>query len=532
MLRPDAILFNGGFFLPEAVRDRVVEAMEGWFSRDGEAWRPKVLVDEVAESAVAVGAAYYAWVRHGGGVRIGAGAPRTYYLGVQAGAGGRPQAVCVLPRGTDPDTTLRLQDRKFRLRTNRPVAFILYSSATRYDLHGEFVSPADADLHRHAPLVTVVRHGGRSRREDLPVTVSATFTEMGTLELWCEARPASQRWRLEFDLHGEAGGGDGAATGAAGSVEAAGRLIRALFGGPDDLIPGESITPEELGSKIEEAVGDGREVWPLAVNRALCDVLSDVAGGRRKGPGYEARWLNLFGFCLRPGFGAEGDERRAALAWEVYEAGLSFPGTVQCQLEWEVFLQRVAGGFDARQQHAVFQEHRARLGSAGGRQAGPGAASLNPQVERFSLRVLASLERLPVEARAELGREVLARVAAAPGDRNALWSLGRLGARVPLYGPASSVVTPAIAAEWIGVLLGLRKLTPEAAFAVAQIGARTDDPARDVGEPVRRAAIARLEAEGLPERLVAPLRAYVAPARADLSRAFGESLPEGLQLVD
>jgi hypothetical protein len=535
MLRPDAVLFNGGFFIPEGVRDRVVEAIEGWFNNDGsEPWRLKVLVNEVAESAVAVGAAYYAHVRRGGGVRIGAGAARTYYLGVHSDAreaGARVRAVCVVPRGTEEGTTLRLENLDFTVLTNRPVAFTLYSSTTQHDDHGDVVSLEEGDLHRHAPLATVLRHGQRSRRAELAVRVAARFTEVGTLELWCESREAPHRWLLQFQLGGAAQPGaaenvDGARTLLAeGSADRAVRLIRALFGGPADLIPGESLTPEELVARIEGALGYGKEAWPLGTIRALGDALADVAGGRRKGPRYEARWLNLLGFCLRPGFGADGDAARAARAWEIAAAGVTFLDTVACRLEWEVFLQRVAGGFDARQQHEIYEDHRRLLGIGEKR-----CARVSPQVELQAWRVLASLERLAAPIRVALGRELLGRVLADPSAKSHLWSLGRLGSRVPLYGPLDCVVPPETASAWIDALLALRPVTLEVGHAVAQIGARTNDLDRDIGEEPRRAAIAKLARAGLPEKTFARL-SEVVPARAEASRLFGESLPEGLRLV-
>ncbi len=138
MIRPDAILFNGGFFAPAVTREKIVDAVVGWFSGSN-AWRPKILSNQAPESAVAIGAAYYGRVRRGGGLRIRAGSARTYYIGVQSeGAQDRaPQAVCVLPSGIEEGTTLPLPNREFAVLTNRPVSFTLYSSTTRHDAHGE-----------------------------------------------------------------------------------------------------------------------------------------------------------------------------------------------------------------------------------------------------------------------------------------------------------------------------------------------------------------------------------------------------------
>ena len=41
--------------------------------------------------------------------------------------------------------------------------------------------------------------GGERRAGDLvPVALTATVTEVGTLELWCKARDGAGRWKLEY----------------------------------------------------------------------------------------------------------------------------------------------------------------------------------------------------------------------------------------------------------------------------------------------------------------------------------------------
>ena len=64
------------------------------------------LRNDAPDLAVARGAAAYALVRRGLGLRIGGGSPRTYYVGV--GDGG--QAVCVVPRGAP--ASLRVARRR------------------------------------------------------------------------------------------------------------------------------------------------------------------------------------------------------------------------------------------------------------------------------------------------------------------------------------------------------------------------------------------------------------------------------------
>ncbi len=74
--RPDAVLFNGGFFIPEICQQRVADVMERWYGQ-----RPLVLENRDLDLAVAVGAAYYSYVRStGAGLLVRGGLPRAYYI--------------------------------------------------------------------------------------------------------------------------------------------------------------------------------------------------------------------------------------------------------------------------------------------------------------------------------------------------------------------------------------------------------------------------------------------------------------------
>src|SRR5215469_17967072 len=177
MARPDAVLFNGGFCIPAIARERITEAISNWFGTGG-GWRPKILSDEVMSSAVAIGAAYYGRVRRGAGLRVKAGSAWTYYIGMRSEHG--IKAVCVLPSGTNEGTTLPLLDREFSVLANRPVSFHLYSSMIRHDAHGAIADLDPEEVHRHAPLVTLLRYGKKLLQMELAVRLSVSFTEVGT----------------------------------------------------------------------------------------------------------------------------------------------------------------------------------------------------------------------------------------------------------------------------------------------------------------------------------------------------------------
>jgi molecular chaperone DnaK (HSP70) len=531
MARPDAVLFNGGFCTPVVTRDRIVEAISAWFGGAQSGWRPKLLHNEAVDSAVARGAAYYGSVRRGAGLRIRAGCARTYYIGLPWNDG--LQAICVLPAGAEEGTTLPLLNRDFSLLANRPVSFTLYSSRTRNDAHGEVAVLDDAEVHRHPPLVTLLRYGKKMRDVYLTIGLRASFTEVGTLELWCESRETSHRWRLQFELRDEeaqaehldtvksrpAARRSSAVSSSDAKAEPAAKLIGRTFGGSAET---STLAPDALVSSMEAALGAKRDSWPISAIRRFSDVLMEFAAGRNNSPGHEMRWLNLSGFCLRPGFGAPGDNARVSKLLAI-ASNLAFVDDLQCQVGALVLLRRIAGGINASEQQTLYRKYATASGSKNKRG--------NRQLEYEKWRLLASLEHLLGGTRALLGNEVLAKIKREPGDAMWLWSLGRLGNRIPLYGPLHSVVSAEIAGEWLKKLLDLPTFTAVTASAMVLIARRTDDRSRDVDEVIREQTISRLVALGIGEETIQLLSKYVPPERADAVRSFGESLPPGLQLV-
>ena len=130
----------------------------------------------------------------------------------------------------------------------------------------------------------------------------------------------------------------------------------------------------------------------------------------------------------------------------------------------------------------------------------------------------------------KLGDELVARIDRDPRNAARLWALGRIGARLPTYGPLNSVVSATHVARWIERLLELREISFDVAAAVVQLGALTGDPVRDLQPEVRERAVARLSAAGVPAEALVPLREIVPVNPATAGQAFGDPLPEGLRL--
>jgi molecular chaperone DnaK (HSP70) len=498
--KPDAVLFNGGFFIPEICQQRVADVMERWYGR-----RPLILENRDLDLAVAVGAAYYSYVKAtGAGLLVRGGLPRSYYVGV-----GDNEAVCLVPRGAEEGQTLELDSQDLHLVANRPVSFRLYSSLTRVDdAVGQLLPSVDtAGLHLHAPLNAVIRFGKAGERL-VPVKLRAHLTEVGTLEVWADSKISEHHWRLQFELRktGEARtSGKPAAVVSDEAVAQAEALIEAAF-------RAGTLAPEELPSRLEQTLALGRNSWPLSAIRRLSDHLLELAEARRKSPALEMRWLNLCGFALRPGFGFPGDDFRIEQARRIYAGGLQFANQVQNEIDWWIFWGRVAGGLNKNQQVDIFQRLSPVLLPRGSKRP----PRINNSLLREMWRTGASLELLPLQTKTQLGDALIAQVKKGEMVDTGLWCLSRIGARKLFYGPINQVLPATTATRWIEALLKV----PKAEDAVVAIARRTGDSTRDLSP----ATIDNIR-KRIPEALLPTLEGEV---EEDLGKVFGEELPSGL----
>src|SRR5258706_1140995 len=190
------------------------------------------------------------------------------------------------------------------------------------------------------------------------------------------------------------------------------------------------------------------------------------------GAAHEPRWLNLCGFCLRPGFGFPGDAFRIEQARRVYASGITLANQVQSEIEWWIFWGRVAGGLNKNQQTDVFQ----RLSPTLLPRASKKPQRVNPSLLREMWRAAASLEFLPLQTKTQLGDELLSRIAKDDFVETGLWCLTRLGARKLFYGPINQVLPPPTASRWVEALLKV----PKAADTIATLARVTGDSTRDL----------------------------------------------------
>jgi Hsp70 protein len=206
-LVPTAVLFNGGVFKAAPVRARVLDLLAAWNAgqpiRELQGFEPDL--------AVARGAAIYG--RHratGQGMRIKAGAARSYYIGLETSMpaipGYRPpvKALCVVPQGMQEGTELLIEGRDFGLVTGRTAEFRFFSSSVRSgDTPGQILPDVreleeTSLLEIELPAIDELQAG-----QVVPVRINAVVTELGTLELWMKHVNSDRRWKVEFQVRTE-----------------------------------------------------------------------------------------------------------------------------------------------------------------------------------------------------------------------------------------------------------------------------------------------------------------------------------------
>lgn len=533
---PDTVLLNGGVFRGAALAQRLVDTLAAWRGTP-----VRVLHNDNPDIAVARGAVAYTLARQGLAPAIESGAARSYYLLLDGEAqGDRLRTVCLLPRGTPAALEVALADRSFALRVGRPVRFHLVSTIADSGAPpqaGDLVDLDPSEVVRLPAIATVLR-AARGAPSETPVRLVTTLSEVGTLDVHCVAEDGGQRWQLAFQLRGE-DDGDTQEEALPLELDAAIEKIERVFGARSKQVDPKEV--KQLRAGLEHLLG-GRERWTTPLLRRLFDALLARAKGRRRSVEHERAWLNLAGYCLRPGFGHPLDEWRMEQLWAMFEGGVQHHKDSQVRAEWWTLWRRVAGGLSTASQLRVLDDFAFNL-QADESERGRRPVTLVDGSEEDMLRVGASLERIPSAYKAEIGEWLLGQIEAIPSagklDARAsarygryLWALGRVGARQSFQSSAHEVAPPEVAESWLAKLLQLdwRKVEP-AGFAAAHIARMTGDRSRDIGEEVRADVLRRLAASGAPPMWSAMVREVVELDQAVETRLLGDALPPGLKLL-
>lgn len=523
--RPDLVLFNGGVMVAPAIRRRIIDSLTDWFRASGESWEPRVLASPRLDLAVAHGAAYYAMVRRGQGIRIAANLGRAYYMQV---AHDPPGAICLIPGNAEAGQRFRADNHPLQLQVGAPVQFPLWVSSTRLaDRVGELVTIEKSEMSALPPICTALVRPRRREETQLNVFVESELSEIGTVGMYCVDADQGKRWKLEFDIRStletdrgaHAGTGEAAGIVDTDTVAACADAIAATFGEITEIKPNQIVT------KLQSLTETNRKRWPPSLLRELWQFLADHEVGRRKSPQHEARWLNLAGYCLRPGYGVAVDDWRVQQTWCLLHGKLAFAAS-QSRTESLILWRRIAGGLTAGQQQQLAAPLFASLDGKSGRLEAHDAGEI--------WRLIASLERLSVPNKIQFGETALKQ---SQSKKNAklrpalLWALGRLGSRQPAYGPLNTAIPASHVESWIESLIAIDPPEPGLPLAIVQLGRKTGDRYRDLPDEVRSRVANYVESKAAPQHFVTLLTEGGRLDRNEEAAVFGDSLPLGIRLV-
>jgi len=516
---PDYILFNGGTMKALSFQKAVVDSLNRWNPSKSLTVLPSANLD----LAVSRGASYYGKVRRGLGVKIGGGAARGYYLAVNTSTGENAsiQALTLLPRGSEEGYAYQ-SEKSFSLIPNTPISFQLYTSHVRlHDKAGDLIA---VDLNEMQPMPriqTVLRYGKQQAAgmsaEKVPVRLNIALTAIGTLELSLQAINTPHQWALEFQLKSSTGQDNSLTmlekrssdeTLDAAQLEQAQKTIDDLFA------KGQKTSIGSIMESLEKVLGNPRAQWSLSTLRKLADTVLQNAVHRKRSLELEARWWNLIGFFLRPGFGYPVDDFRIKELWKIILADIKKPRSTDCQIQSWICYRRVAGGFNRGQQAQI-------------------ASELIPTVfdkKSEKIRALGAMELLDVAVKTKLGKAILERVKMQESSSAEFWALGRLGARHLMYGSTIYVLPAETCEQWIKELLCV-EAKGDAIFSVMeQLARKTEQRTLNISVATVQQVLDKFSEHPQIERLKKLLLEHNALTHAEQEQIFGDQLPIGITL--
>ena len=553
--RPDWVLFNGGVLESTQIRQAIIDQISEWFQAASPFnsmelaqgnWKPGLLEGNRLDLAVAQGAAYFGQVRRGHGVRIDARLARAYYLLVEQSP---PQAMCVMPANAMPLDRFRIDEHPFHLMVGQPVQFpLMHSSTNLVHRIGQIVPVEPQSMTAMPAIRTVLEMGNRKQQQIVPVVLESELSEIGTLamNLVVAQQPADSSsqpladktsWKLEFDVRMAASNELSANGPQTGLIETAqSTVVQSAIEAMENVF-GEapSILPKHGVAFLTEQLGIPRRDWSPTLLREMWRFLMDHQTYRKISPEHESRWLNMVGWCLRPGFGLAADDWRVNVTWRNVHNKLLHRTTTNAS-ETIVLWRRIAGGFTPGQQRALFQDCWARVRPmlAGGTQS----QLSNTNVAIELLRLVGSLEWLTYEEKTTVAEQILQsfgkkKLEAVHGPL--LWTLGRLGSRVPVYATLQQVVSASRVQSWVEKLLRLELAwlannSAMVSLCLMQMTRRTDDRYRDVPSSLRDRVAAQMSQLGAPAMHIDLVLHGGGLDQASADSIVGETLPLGFRI--
>ncbi|MFA6916699.1 MAG: Hsp70 family protein [Parachlamydiales bacterium] len=206
---PTAVLFNGGTMKSDTFRQTLLDQINAWAQELGQP-SAKELPAADLDHAVSSGAASYGLARKGKAVRVRAGTSRSYFIGIEdtapavPGRAPRIRALCVVPYGMEEGTEKSVEGQEFSLLLGEKATFRFFSHGTIKLSNGDtpdvgtIIPDWQKELSELSPIEMTLDKGILDGKM-INVRLHTRVTELGVLELWCEAADG-RRWKLEFNV--------------------------------------------------------------------------------------------------------------------------------------------------------------------------------------------------------------------------------------------------------------------------------------------------------------------------------------------
>jgi Hsp70 protein len=202
LVKPTAILFNGGVFKAQALRERILSLVSEWSGHG-----VKELVGGDLDLSVSKGACSYGYKKVlGVGWRIRSGTLKSYYIGIESSQLAVPgfpkplKGLCILPKGAEEGSNFAILDLEFSLEVGEQVEFRLFTSLDRAeDRIGTIINDAERNLVEMAPIKSTIDFNS-SDADFVNVRLNAAISETGVLQIVMQHTASEHEWNLELDV--------------------------------------------------------------------------------------------------------------------------------------------------------------------------------------------------------------------------------------------------------------------------------------------------------------------------------------------
>lgn len=551
-----AVLFNGGIFNSPVVAARLERLLNSWFEQP-----VRVLTNHNPDTSVAFGAVAYALAHAHQGVTITGGSARNYFL-MLGDKKSDSQAICLLTKGAEENKAFSLKNKSFWLMVGQAVKFHLVCntsgtwqkkpSLSKQPIGSSAIAPLkpqtitqgmiidgiDEGFSRLPPFVVEIeakdipQAAFAEKKNSIEVRLSCQLTELGTLQIDCiSVQSPKIKWRLNFEIRHQESIDEAMVAldeqphiqGLTSSLA----LISAVYSGNKSTDARDKI--KTLNKTLERALGD-KDHWDFVTLRSLADGFLKGKKRRKRSQLHEQQWLRYTGFTLRPGFGDLADPWRLEELWPLYQGHIQHKNA-QTYADWWVFWRRVAGGLTQQQQEHILTDIAKYLHPSAFK-----TPALLKEAEACGydamVRLAASLEHLDSEDKAMLLQWFLTKAQHYPMYQQAhWWAIGRLGARVLLYGSQHNIIAKSDIERYLTQLLTMDWGKDQSlGLAMTMLCRKTGQRDIDVDDELTEQVIALLKRHKCPESWVKMITEVTLLTHSESKRMFGDSLPNGLLL--